>query len=317
MSLNITATYDPNPEVNDGYSKFAYIHFTIAAVIALVLSLIGLLGNIIVLCYLCFKIQKNKFTIYSINLAVAYFIFLLFSVCILVLNINTLNNTYPNFQGKDSLYLFLEIFYDGTLYSGMFILTVISLELCMSVKLPVWHKCQRPKALTVVICVILWSIGCMESLLENLLCKADSFVAQTSGCTAIQLITFASAVIVCLPVMVTSCLILLFHIKRRFDQQASAELYAFIISAVTVFIISVIPFNFLWFLMYFHLIPTDVQKVALYFASIYGTVLHCTIIPYIYILAELNRKAKSYRPEKDCNTDINTGKTVYEVTEQA
>ncbi|XP_077123764.1 mas-related G-protein coupled receptor member A6-like [Ranitomeya variabilis] len=317
MSLNITATYDPNPEDNGGYSKLAYIHFTIAAVVALVLCLIGLVGNIIVLCYLCFKIQKNKFTIYSINLAVAYFIFLLFSVCILVLNINTLNNTSPNFQGKDSLYLFLEIFYDGTLYSGMFILTVISLELCLSVKLPAWHRCHHPKALSTVICVILWSIGFMESLLENLLCTADSFMTQTSGCTAIQLITFASAVLVCLPIMIISCLILLFHIKRRFDQQASAELYAFIISAVTVFIISVVPFHFLWFLMYFHLIPTDVQKVALYFASIYGTVLNCTIIPYFYIMAEIKRKAKSYRPEKESNMDINTCKTVYEVTEEA
>ncbi|KAM4029383.1 mas-related G-protein coupled receptor member X2-like [Anomaloglossus baeobatrachus] len=315
MSLNITATSDPNSENNGGYSTFAYIHFTIAASIALLLCLIGLVGNIIVLWFLCFKIQKNKFTVYSINLAVAYFLFLLFSVSVLALNINTLNNIYPDFQGKDSSYLFIEIFYDSSLYAGMFILTAISLEICISVKLAVWHKCRRPKSLSVITCVILWSIGCMESLLENLLCTADSFTTQTIGCTAIQLVTFASAIVVCLPIMVTSCLILLLHIKRKYDQQASTELYAFIISAVTVFIISVIPFSFLWFLMYFHLIPIDVQKVALYFASIYGTVLNCTITPYLYIMAEIKWRAKSYKPERDSNTDITTCKTIYGITE--
>ncbi|XP_075684572.1 mas-related G-protein coupled receptor member X2-like [Rhinoderma darwinii] len=308
MSLNTTETTDINAENTGGYAEFAYIHFTIAAAIAILLCLIGLVGNIILLWNLFFNIQKNKYTTYSINLAVAYFIFLLFSVCILVLYINTLNSTYPDFQGKDSLYLFIEIFYDSALYSGMFLLTAISVERCISVTFPVWHKCHRPKTLSVVMCVILWTIGGIESLSENLVCTPEAFVTQTSGCTAIQLITFALAIIICLPTMVTSCLILLVHIKRNFHHQASTALYAFIISAVIVFILSIVPFNFVWLLMYFNLISTDIESIALFFVSIYGTVLNCTIIPYLYIFAEIKWQAKSYSPERDSSTDTATSK---------
>ncbi|KAG8571647.1 hypothetical protein GDO81_011733, partial [Engystomops pustulosus] len=290
---NTTEPTDLNTEDIGGYVPFAYLHFTIAAAVAIVLCVIGLVGNIIVLWYLCNKFQKNNFTIYSKNLAASYIIFLLFSVCVLLLNIHTLNSTQPHFEGKESLYLFIEIFYDGALYSGMFILTTISLESCISVKSHVWRKCHSPKMLSVTICVMLWLFGYILSLSENLVCTPDAFVTQTARCTAIQLITFALAIIVCLPIMIISSLILLIRIKRIFNQQASTELYAFIISAVIVFILSIVPFNFLWFLLYFNLIPIDFHKVALFYASIYGTVLNCTIIPYLYIIAEIKWKSKS------------------------
>ncbi|XP_056377058.1 proto-oncogene Mas-like [Hyla sarda] len=309
MSLNnTTITTDLEAEASGGYSQDAYIHFTIAAAVALLLCLIGLVGNIIVLWDLCFKIKKNKCTTYSINLAVAYFVVLLFSVCILILNINTLNNINSDFEGKDSLYLFLEIFYDSALYSGMFILTAISVETCISVEFPVWHNCHRPKRLSIYVCVILWSIGWMESLSENLVCTSDAFVTPTPGCTAIQLITFALAIVVCLPTMVTSSFILLIRIKKKFNHQVSTELYAFIILTVIVFILSVIPFNFLWLLMYFHLIPTNIQTVAFFYASIYAIVLNCTIMPFLYITAGIKWNTKSHSPEEDSNTDVSTCK---------
>lgn len=309
MSLNVTLTTGLNAEYASGYAQFAYMDFTIAAAVAIFLCLVGLVGNTIVLWYLCFRIQKNKFTIYSINLAVAYFIFLLCSVYILILYTHTLNSPYPDFQGKDLLFFFIESIYDSTLYSGMLILTAISLEGCISVVFPLWPNQHCPRTLSVIVCVILWLIGCMESLSENLLCTPDAFVTQTFGCTAIQLVIFALAIIFCLPIVVTCCLILLIHIKKKFNQQASTELYAFIISAVIVFILSVVPFNLLWLLMYFNLISTDIQKVSLFFASIYGTVLNCTVIPYFYILADIKWKAIFCRSEIHSNTDITTCKT--------
>ncbi|XP_044150796.1 proto-oncogene Mas-like [Bufo gargarizans] len=309
MALNNTGTTDLNAEDIDGHSQFAYIHFTIAAAIALLLCLIGLVGNSIVLWYLCFKIQKNKFTTYSINLAVAYFIFLLSTVSVLSLSIHTLTSTHPDFPGKDSLYILIEIIYDSTFYSGIFILTAISLERCISVTFPVWHECHRPKTLSIIMCVILWLVGCLVSLSENFTCTPEAFVTPTSGCTAIQLVTFALAIIVCLPIMVTSCLILIIRIKKKFNQQVSTELYAFIILAVIAFIVSVVPVNFLWLLLYFNLLSKDIQTLALFFASIYGTVLNCTIIPYFYIIAEIKWKAKFYKPEREGNRDITKCKT--------
>ncbi|XP_075067416.1 mas-related G-protein coupled receptor member H-like [Mixophyes fleayi] len=302
-TTNNTDQYDTLEEDNGGFSQYAYIHFTVAAAVALGLCLIGLVGNIIVFWYLCFKIQKSKYTIYIINLAVADSILILFSAMLLMININTLVGTNTYFQGKESLYLFVEIFYDSMQYSGMFILTAISMERCISVLFPLWYQCHRPQNLSTIVCAFLWGIGCLESLIENLVCTPEAFMSQTSVCTAIQIMTFVLSIGICLPIMVISSFTLLIKIQRKLSKQASTELYVFVIATVIVFILSVIPFNFLWFLMYFQLLPTDVQTVSLFFASIYCTLLNCTISPYIYFFSEGKWNLKSNKPKKENNTD--------------
>ncbi|XP_063781278.1 proto-oncogene Mas-like [Pseudophryne corroboree] len=318
MNLTDTNNTDQNVSLeqdNGGYTQYAYIHFTVAAAVALGLCLIGLVGNIIVFWYLCFKIQGNKYTIYIINLAVADSIFILLSAMLLMININTMIGTNPDFQGKELFSFLVEVFYDSMQYSGMFLLTAISMERCMSILFPLWYQCHRPHNLSTIMCAFLWVIGCLESLLENLVCTPEAFMSQTSQCTAVQIMTFVISIGICLPIMVISSFILLINIKRKFSQQVSTELYVFIIAAVIVFSISVIPFNFLWFLMYFQLLSTNVQTVSLFFASIYGTVLNGTINPFIYFFSErkwtqlYNPKTENITKTSSFKVNVTEGKT--------
>ncbi|XP_075070494.1 mas-related G-protein coupled receptor member H-like [Mixophyes fleayi] len=290
---NNTNQNDTVQQNNGGYSQYASIHFTVAAAVALGLCLIGLVGNIIVFWYLCFKIQRNKYTIYIINLAVADSNFILFSAILMMSNINTLVNTHSQFQGEKSLYLFIEIFYDSMQYSGMFILTAISMERCISVLFPLWYQCHRPQNLSTIMCALLWGIGCLESLIENFACSSNAFMSQTSECTAIQIMTFVLSIGICLPIMVISSSTLIIKIQRTFRQQYPPKLYIIIIIEVLFFISSVTPFNFLWFLMYFKLLPSHIQTVSLFFASVFSTVLNCTINPYIYFFVGNNWKKSS------------------------
>lgn len=298
----------------------AYLHFTIAAVICIILCLIGLIGNIIVFWYLCFKIKRNKYTIYIINLSVADFIFLIFSALILMVYINTLLNPQPDFSGKDSFYIFLEIFYDSAQYSGMFLLTAISLERCLSVLFPFWYQCNRPQNLSTIICASVWLIGCSEGLIENLVCTQEAFYMQTAECTAVQIMTFGISIVICFPIMIISSLTLLIKVRRTFSEQYPMKLYIIIIIAVVIFVFSVLPFNFAWFLMYFRLLPSNVHEVALHFASIYSTVLNCTLDPYIYFLIGKKWKQKTsksiqdaleraFRTENDENNDSKSNQT--------
>ncbi|XP_077123765.1 proto-oncogene Mas-like [Ranitomeya variabilis] len=263
---------------------YANVQLTVAFSICILLCLIGLIGNITVFWYLCFKIKKNKYTIYIINLSVADFLFLIFSSVILMMYINTVMNRYPNFQGKKSLYLFLEIFYDITQYSGMFILTAVSLERCLSVLFPFWYQCHRPEKLSTIVCGLAWLLGCAESLIENLVCTSVAFSIHATECTAVQIMTFGLSIGICLPIMVVSSIILLIKVRRTFNQQYPTKFYIIIIIAVVIFISSVIPFNFAWFLIYFRLLPSDKVSVALHIASAYSTALNCTLDPYIYFL---------------------------------
>ncbi|XP_075069114.1 mas-related G-protein coupled receptor member H-like [Mixophyes fleayi] len=320
-STNNTDQYDTLEEDNGGFSQYAYIHFTVAAAVALGLCLIGLVGNVIVFWYLCFKIQRNKYTIYIINLAVADSILILFSAMLLMININTLVGTNSDFEGKESLYIFVEIFYDSMQYSGMFILTAISMERCMSVLFPLWYQCHRPQNLSTIMCVFLWGIGCLESLIENLVCTPEAFTSQTSECRAVQIMTFVLSIGICLPIMVISSFTLLIKIQRTFRQQYPPKLYIIIIAAVFLFILSIIPFSFLWFLMYFQLLPRDVESVSLFFASVFCTVLNCTINPYIYFIVGHKWKQSSshsvhdalqraFKIEDNENNDSQSNKTI-------
>ncbi|XP_063781012.1 mas-related G-protein coupled receptor member D-like [Pseudophryne corroboree] len=296
MNLTDTNNTDQNfslEQDNGGYSQYAHIHFTIAAAVALGLCLIGLVGNIIVFWYLCFKLQRNRYTLYIINLAEADSIFILLSAMLLMININTMINTNPEFKGEELLYFLVEVFYDSMQYTGMFLLTAISMERCMSVLFPLWYQCHRPHNLSTIMCAFLWVIGCLESLIENLVCPPEAFMSQTSQCTAVQIMTFLISVGICLPIMVISSFILLIKIKRTFREQYPPKLYIIIITAVLFFILSVIPLNFLWFLLYFQMLPTDVQSVSLFFASIFCTVLNSTINPFIYFIVGRKWKQSS------------------------
>ncbi|XP_063781011.1 proto-oncogene Mas-like [Pseudophryne corroboree] len=317
---NITKQNYSLEQDNGGYSQYAQIHLTVAPAVALGLCLIGLVGNIIVFWYLCFKIQGNKYTTYIINLAVADSILIIFSAMLLIININTMIGTNPDFQGKESFYKFLEVFSDSMQYTGMFLLTAISMERCMSVLFPLWYQCHRPHNLSTIMCAFLWVIGCLESLIENLVCPSAAFVSPTSQCTAVQIMTFVLAIVICLPIMVISSFILLIKIKRTFREQYPPKLYIIIITAVLFFILSIMPFNFLWFFVYFQLLTT-IQAASLYFASIFSIVLNSTINPYIYFIVGRKWKQSSnhsihdalqraFKIEDEETEDTNSNKTI-------
>ncbi|XP_018424294.1 PREDICTED: mas-related G-protein coupled receptor member H-like [Nanorana parkeri] len=275
---------DTLDEPSSGYNEYSYIHFTIAAAVALCLCVAGLVGNVIVFWYLCFKIQRNKYTVYFMNLSAANALFLIFTMLLLMVNINTLVGTDPDFIGKENLYLSIEIFYDAMQYSGMFIFTAVSMERCSSVLFPFWYQSHRPRNLSTIMCTALWIFGCLESLSENLVCTTEAFMDQTVQCSAVQIIVFVLAIGICLPIMVISSFTLLAKVKRTFKQQYTFKLHIIIIVVVFFFILSVLPFNFLWFLMFFRLIPTDLITASLFYATVFCTVLNCTVNPYIYII---------------------------------
>ncbi|KAM9308287.1 mas-related G-protein coupled receptor member H-like [Gastrophryne carolinensis] len=317
-SMNLSNQNDfsgPDDDSNEDWP----IHFAIAAVVALILCLIGLVGNIIVFWYLGFKIERNKYTVYIINLSVADGLFIIFSSLLLMVFTNTFIGRYPNFNGKDSFFLFIEIFYDTMQYSGMYILTAISMERCISVLFPLWYQSHRPKNLSTIICSSLWAFSFLESILGNFLCTPEAFATPTAECTAIQIIIFVLSIGICLPIMVTSSLTLLIKIKRTFRHQYTPKLYIIIIIAVLVFILSVVPFNILWFLMYFGMLPSDIEMTALFFASEYCLLLNCTVDPYIYFIVGKKWKEKHHHSiqnvlqraftEEDENDDLKSNKS--------
>ncbi|KAM7330791.1 hypothetical protein ACRRTK_009980 [Alexandromys fortis] len=149
--------------------------------LSLIFVLLGLAGNAIVMWLLGFRMHRNAFSVYILNLAVADFLFL-------------------SFEFVYFLHLFLYIFYSIPIYihmpwvyplvptiaylSGLSILSAISVERCLSVLCPIWYRCRRPRHTSAVTCALLWALSLLLSLLHGAACgflfnNLDSFQCQT------------------------------------------------------------------------------------------------------------------------------------------
>ncbi|MEE6515661.1 hypothetical protein FKM82_024603 [Ascaphus truei] len=288
---NIEAT-DFNKTKNYGHEDASHIHFTIAACCAFVLCLFGMLGNGIAFWFLCFKIKRNKYTVYIINLTIADFTYLFFNAIVMLLQMNQLIGFHPHFPDMDKVVLSLEIFYDGAYHAGMFFLMAISIERCLSVFYPIWYRCQRPKHQSVIVCLILWVIACLATFLENLICSPESFSVGSLKCTGVQTMTFVLLIGISLPLMLLSSTILLIKIQKMSKRCRPPKLYIIIIITVFIFLIATVPIKFMWLFMYLKLLPSDFHTLSFFFASVLCTVFSSSINPYIYFLVGRQRKQR-------------------------
>ncbi|XP_073423531.1 proto-oncogene Mas-like [Dendrobates tinctorius] len=268
------------------------IHFTITACCIFALCLFGLLGNGVAFWFLTFRIPRNKFTIYIINLTIADFMYLLFNATLMALQIDQFLGLHPNFPGIANFTLVLEIFYEGAYQAGMFFLLAISIERCLSVFYPLWYRCCRPKHQSLIICLIMWFVASVESCLDNIICSADAFSVGSLKCTGVQFMTFVLSIIISLPLMLISSMILLIKIRNASIRCRPPKLYITIIISVLIFLVAYVPVKFMWLLLYLKHLPNGFQSVHFFFASIMCTVLSSSINPYIYFMIGRQKKQK-------------------------
>ncbi|NWS73508.1 MAS protein, partial [Crotophaga sulcirostris] len=137
LSLNyMTSGYvDYRKIIEDACSELPY-HLVVFAGVCMVISLCGLVGNGIVMWFLCSHMKQNPFTVYILNLAIADFSMLLLFF-LLTLAILSLAAVCSSMYKYVAIYLeflfvaeFLFHFFD---LSSLSLLTAISTERCISV----------------------------------------------------------------------------------------------------------------------------------------------------------------------------------------
>ncbi|XP_006861099.1 PREDICTED: mas-related G-protein coupled receptor member A-like [Chrysochloris asiatica] len=135
--------------------------------ITVVISLFGLFWNGTVLWLLGFRIKRNAFSVYVLNLAGADFTFLCCQLFFVLTDILTgsydTSLTTLHFKVKWHFYstfpmakLVAPIAF-SSYTMDMSLLAAISTERCLSVLCPVWYRFHRPKHLSTIVCVLLWT----------------------------------------------------------------------------------------------------------------------------------------------------------------
>ncbi|XP_020826517.1 mas-related G-protein coupled receptor member A-like isoform X3 [Phascolarctos cinereus] len=273
--------------------------------LTVLISLVGLVGNGIVLWLLGFRIKRNPFSVYILNLAGADFVFL--SCQVFYAAVDILKDCYDTLSSVAHFYVTwffyssfpaLKVLAPITFSSytmDLSVLAAISTERCLSVLFPVWYRCQRPKHTSTLVCALLWIESVMISVLTGDGC---GFFYRKYSKQACYDFTIASAVLVFSLFFLTcvSSLTLFLRVQGNSRRRRSPKIYIVILCTVLMFLLLGLPFSIYWFLLSWWE-DTFLKDWNLpYFIIDTLSCANSTINPFIYFFVGSFRQQKSWEP---------------------
>ncbi|XP_026270263.2 mas-related G-protein coupled receptor member X1-like [Urocitellus parryii] len=149
----------------------------------------------------------------------------------------------------------------------MNMIAAISTERCLSVLCPIWYHCHRPRHTSAVICVLLWTLSMILSILEAVVCIYFDITVRHL-CKNVQL-TLAAWLVLLFVVLSGSSLALLGRMFCGSQKKPLTRLYVTILLTVLVFLLCGLPFGVSVFLLWW--MKIDFQ--ALFCLCLVSTVL--------------------------------------------
>ncbi|XP_044868650.1 mas-related G-protein coupled receptor member H-like isoform X2 [Mauremys mutica] len=279
--LNTTSLLptETSPDYRDNKTgcKIHSLTYVILDGVTALICLFGLVGNGVVLWLLSFFIKRNPFTIYILNLAVADLSFLL---CLLIFLIHYTVESLFCFYEFEKFLWFFHLLVLLAHNAGLYFLTAISVERCLSVFYPIWCRCHRPKHLSALVCALLWALSCLVTGVVSYFCDFGG----TERCRMSLIAMYALDFLIFGSIMVLSNLILFIKVRHSSQQRQPGRFYIVILLTILFFLIFAVPFGIQQFGMYFNNvnIPTQICNAL---AS-----LNSSINPLIYFLVGSYRK---------------------------
>ncbi|KAK9402948.1 Mrgprh: Mas-related G-protein coupled receptor member H [Crotalus adamanteus] len=224
------------------------------------------------------KIKRNPFTVLILNLAIADFGHLIF------MTIYCINIFIDFIQPGIPQQIFISLF-NVTYINGLFLLTAISIDRCVSVLFPIWHRCSRPKYLSPALCAILWIFS---FLLAGISSNLNILILSYSTNDLHMIVT----AVICLLLITTSTVILFIKICFKSKQLKHGRILVMILITLLCFLILTLPLYIYVFI--FHFIQKwdliDIIKLLFYFNLC--APLNCSVNPVIYFLVGRKKRAR-------------------------
>ncbi|XP_040463926.1 mas-related G-protein coupled receptor member H-like [Falco naumanni] len=286
MEVNRTSPPPTSPVPDTNGDDQCTIDVTDVAVdiVTLLICLCGLVGNGAVLWLLGFRIRRNPITVYILNLAVADFTFLLFMVTsgLLYIMENISCSTAVPLVYLRSLFLLSLFSYN----MGLYLLTAISIERCVSILCPLWYRCRRPQRLSAVVCALLWALSIAVIAAVTSLC----LLHEHEHCRMALISMYALNFLIFAPPMVISNVILFIKVLCGSQQRQPRRLYIVIFLTVLFFLMFGVPLSIWNFLQQFNYTVASTHVVFLL------ACINSSINPFIYFLVGSCRRHCSLVP---------------------
>ncbi|XP_058030883.1 mas-related G-protein coupled receptor member H-like [Ahaetulla prasina] len=250
--------------------------YMIIYIIVFIICSIGIPLNGIVIWLLGFQIKRNPFMVLILNLAIADFGFLaileIICICYFIHYIHSIHFIYLQ------ILLNILLFFSCTLYiSGLFLLTAISIDRCVAVLFPIWHRCSRPKHLSPVVCALIWICSFLLGGIMNILVSVFNYY----GFSNLHLVVTA---VLCLPLITISTLILFVKICIKPKQIKRGRLLVMISITLLCFLIFSLPLNIYGLYGHFVYDSYSFQDISLNVCLPLGGSLNSSVNPIIYYL---------------------------------
>ncbi|XP_039202536.1 mas-related G-protein coupled receptor member H-like [Crotalus tigris] len=220
----------------------SFINIIVFRVILFTLCFLGLVGNGKVIWILGFHMKMNYFSIYVLNLAVADSGVLIMEA---LMQISQIHYRY-NFRIDFIFFLLYFVLYN----TSQLLLISISVDRCVSVLFPIWHRCHRPPKLSLTVCVITWVLPIVYFALEIIF--SESFLL-------FQLIFNG---LISYPLVVISSLILLVKIFLIQPQLKRKKVLTVTLLCLICFIVFSLPLSILSIITYSILRNNDLHSLV-------------------------------------------------------
>ncbi|XP_070795919.1 mas-related G-protein coupled receptor member H-like [Pituophis catenifer annectens] len=171
------------------------------------------------------------------------------------------------------------------LMNSHFLLTAISIDRCVAVLFPIWHRYSRPKHLSSSVCVLLWI---SSFLLSGIMRIMKGFVNYR----LFNLHFFVTAII-CLPLISLSTVVLFIKVCLKSKQKNKGRLLLVILITLLCFLILSFPLSVFAVIVSFFNIEADPDIMFWEAGIIMWSCLNSSINPVIYFLVGRKKRAQT------------------------
>ncbi|XP_058030892.1 proto-oncogene Mas-like [Ahaetulla prasina] len=266
---NFSSPYD---QLSDNLTENLFNGF-----IALI-CILGLVGNGTTIYLLAFSIKKNHFTTFILNLSIADFGIITSLITGLIFRSVIILN-HQTYLSNVFFFLLFEFFF-FTYSASQFLLTAISLDRCVAVHFPLWHRCHRPPYLSTLVCSLIWILSFLLSMVQFIVHHTRDFGGSP---LVYQLIVNG---LLCTPLMVVSSVTLWIYIRSKM-QRNQRKLLITILLALLFFLLFSLPMNVFYSIKY--LVPYNPLLLTI---GVGCATLNSSINPLLYFLVGRKKKGK-------------------------